>query len=658
MAERQFENVVDSRQGTSRGSKDRGAHEFAFATQPGALDRLVPRAPDGVGAQAHASPTNRALASPSPRAPQSLLRLQRQYGNRYVQRVLARASQEGEGAEVSPEVESSIERARGGGQALDAGVRVQMESAFGADFGAVRAHTDAEAHSLNQAVNAVAFTTGKDIFFREGAYGPSTSGGRELLAHELTHVVQQTGPGIKTKLSVSQPGDPLERQADEMARAVMSDEQKGLQRQAEMPKNEEEKKKKLHTKAESDGVQCQPEASKEEDGKKKLKRQSVGAMIAGTSFGMGNPTGIIYRQAALPTGPPGTVPPGQVFQAGVIRIVPRAQCFLNGNQGPLMPISDPNQALGLGNVTNGDRGFIRFVVDSDWDFENPGLGVEPARGRAQLQTTTPFRVPKGELKDEDDKLKFGKTRPTLQFSEGTGAAMDKQPTTSEDPDDVGGSVTVAPSITYQVQTAKQVQGGFNVTVLVLSEGANVAEQVALNETELISRAYTAELKYQPKQPPKPAPTKTLKRFAMTAEFGVDQRDPLPGDLGLLQLWWDGQAGLQPLPNDEARQAVRSGQTEVSVVGHASRTGSRAYNLVLAKDRADHIAKFLAGDDMMGSKAQMDVSSAGFDAAAAAGEARSERYVAVYFEALVTDDSSPTARGGGEQSSAGAEQNAV
>jgi hypothetical protein len=244
MAERQFENVVDNKQGPSQGSKDRGAHELAFATQPGALDRLVPRAPDGVGAQAHASATNRALASPSPRAPHSLLRLQRQYGNRYVQRVLARASQEGDGAEVSPEVESSIERARGGGQALDAGVRMQMESAFGADFGAVRAHTGAEAHSLNQAVNAVAFTTGRDIFFRQGEYNPSSSNGRELLAHELTHVVQQNaappisaqvqpvsvrrmcpaseGEGkAQAKLTVSQPQDADEVEAEGTAKTVV-----------------------------------------------------------------------------------------------------------------------------------------------------------------------------------------------------------------------------------------------------------------------------------------------------------------------------------------------------------------------------------------------------------------------------------------------------
>jgi hypothetical protein len=72
-------------------------------------------------------------------------------------------------------------------------MRVQMERTFGSDFDGVRVHTDSEAHLLNRAVNVVAFTTGQDIFFRQSAYSPSSSAGNELLAHELTHVVQQAG---------------------------------------------------------------------------------------------------------------------------------------------------------------------------------------------------------------------------------------------------------------------------------------------------------------------------------------------------------------------------------------------------------------------------------------------------------------------------------
>jgi hypothetical protein len=71
-------------------------------------------------------------------------------------------------------------------------------------------------------LNARAFTTGQDIFFRQGEYSPNSSQGKELLAHELTHVVQQAG-GIQGKLRVSQPGDRSEQEADRIAKIVASD---------------------------------------------------------------------------------------------------------------------------------------------------------------------------------------------------------------------------------------------------------------------------------------------------------------------------------------------------------------------------------------------------------------------------------------------------
>jgi hypothetical protein len=267
--EHRTERVADATSHSLPSVMSRQADEATFTPQADPAERLSTIAANGSSARVHAATLNRATGSKPDRAGGSLLQLQRLYGNRYVQRVVALARQ-GEGeAEVAPEVESGIEKARGGGQGLESGVRRQMESAFGADFSGVRVHTGPEAHSLNRDVNAVAFTTGQDVFFRQGAYDPGSSGGRELLAHELTHVVQQGGAGIQAKLSVSQPGDPLEREADEAARAVMRDEQGGLQRQPEKPKDEEEKKKKLHPKSDSDGVQRQPEALKDDEEKKK-----------------------------------------------------------------------------------------------------------------------------------------------------------------------------------------------------------------------------------------------------------------------------------------------------------------------------------------------------------------------------------------------------
>lgn len=69
-----------------------------------------------------------------------------------------------------------------------------MESRFGRDFGPVRVHTDPMAAGSTKAVDALAYTVGQDIVFGEGRYEPNTSEGRKLIAHELAHTIQQTGP--------------------------------------------------------------------------------------------------------------------------------------------------------------------------------------------------------------------------------------------------------------------------------------------------------------------------------------------------------------------------------------------------------------------------------------------------------------------------------
>ena len=244
MREHQLENAIGPLT-RLRPSEHSRLNEAAFQGQFDPLAGLVTPAADARSVRTHAWSLNRATDSRPSRAERCLLQLQRRYGNHYVQRVLALARQEQGEGEVAPQVESAIERARGGGQPLDAGVRLQMESAFGADFGGVRVHTDSGGDSLNQAVGAVAFTTGNDIFFRQGTYSPGSSAGRELLAHELTHVVQQGGAPasggqaqrvvlqrlcaaceeeknqrVQGKLIVGQPNDQYEQEADRVAMAV------------------------------------------------------------------------------------------------------------------------------------------------------------------------------------------------------------------------------------------------------------------------------------------------------------------------------------------------------------------------------------------------------------------------------------------------------
>ncbi len=93
--------------------------------------------------------------------------------------------------DVDANIEQAIDSQRGKGQAMPADIQRSMEGAFGADFSGVRVHTDSESDRLNSSVGARAFTTGTDVFFREGEYQPNTTDGKRLLAHELTHTIQQ-----------------------------------------------------------------------------------------------------------------------------------------------------------------------------------------------------------------------------------------------------------------------------------------------------------------------------------------------------------------------------------------------------------------------------------------------------------------------------------
>ena len=94
---------------------------------------------------------------------------------------------------MHPDVEAAIAAARGAGQRLDSGIAAAAGGALGDSFADVRVHDDDHAAALSRAVSARAFTVGRDIFFGGGEYRPGTAGGRELLTHELAHVVQQRG---------------------------------------------------------------------------------------------------------------------------------------------------------------------------------------------------------------------------------------------------------------------------------------------------------------------------------------------------------------------------------------------------------------------------------------------------------------------------------
>jgi hypothetical protein len=142
-----------------------------------------------------------------------------QVGNHAFGQVIGRMQGDGimDNGAVHPSVEAAISSSRGSGASLDGGVQEKFAPALGDSLSDVRVHADSTADALARSVSARAFATGSDVYFAQGEYQPGTSSGDQLLAHELTHVVQQRGAPTSGPMTVSQPGDAMETQADTVA---------------------------------------------------------------------------------------------------------------------------------------------------------------------------------------------------------------------------------------------------------------------------------------------------------------------------------------------------------------------------------------------------------------------------------------------------------
>lgn len=148
-----------------------------------------------------------------------IVRLQGMVGNRAMQRLLVQRKA-GQGFDLDDETAQMIESERSSGQPLPKAAQEELGDQLGADFSGVRVHTSAEASELNDRVNAQAFTSGQDIFFREGLYDPNSEAGKQVLAHELTHVVQQSTGQVSNPtgvMHVNPAGDVFEHQAEQAA---------------------------------------------------------------------------------------------------------------------------------------------------------------------------------------------------------------------------------------------------------------------------------------------------------------------------------------------------------------------------------------------------------------------------------------------------------
>ena len=142
-----------------------------------------------------------------------------------LQRVVGNA---GVGSLMEEERSSVYDVVGSGGSALDAETRTDMEARFGGEsFSDVRVHTDGKAHESAKSMSAQAYTVGSDIVFQSGKYDPGSDAGKHMLAHELTHVVQQRngpveGTDVGGGVKVSDPSDRFEREASANADRLMA----------------------------------------------------------------------------------------------------------------------------------------------------------------------------------------------------------------------------------------------------------------------------------------------------------------------------------------------------------------------------------------------------------------------------------------------------
>ncbi|MBW4721127.1 eCIS core domain-containing protein [Saccharothrix obliqua] len=185
-----------------------------------------------------------AAGRPDVLGPAGLLGLQRAAGNA--------------GASALVEEESPVHGVlASGGTPLDAGVREDMEGRFGQDFSGVRVHTGDAAHESARSVNAQAYTVGDDIVFQNDKYDPSSDAGKHMLAHELTHVVQQrSGPVDGTDagggVRVSDPSDRFEREASATADRLMAQPAAPAVQREEAPTEDEDPAAQTHAQREEE----------------------------------------------------------------------------------------------------------------------------------------------------------------------------------------------------------------------------------------------------------------------------------------------------------------------------------------------------------------------------------------------------------------------
>jgi Domain of unknown function (DUF4157) len=197
-------SVFDTEQEKQPQSTPRIGHHFSdIAVAAGIQAKLTVGAPGDQYEQEADRVADRVVSMPNPSTTVAQ-RSEQIEDNAQMKPEIQRAAPEEEEAQRNPEIqrqagkiqasedlESTLHSQKGQGNPLSGQVQSYMEPRFGADFSGVRVHTGPAAVQMNQQLHSQAFAHGGDVFFNSGKYDPDSNSGRHLLAHELTHVVQQ-----------------------------------------------------------------------------------------------------------------------------------------------------------------------------------------------------------------------------------------------------------------------------------------------------------------------------------------------------------------------------------------------------------------------------------------------------------------------------------
>jgi hypothetical protein len=225
--------------------------------------------------EVHAAPAvQRKEGSPSPRGDDKEQPVQMKLGGDAIQKSeekeeVAQAKTTGGAVPGSTaSVEGSLSATKGQGSPLPDATRSDMEAGFGVDFGNVRIHTGSNAVNMSKDLHAQAFTHGNDIYFNDGKFNPASTEGKILLAHELTHTVQQ-GASVQRKPEVASGAAPLVQRKEEN-----EDLQKELAQSDKAAKDAVDPGPALKTRAQAAEVQAQ--TAKKAQGKHAKKKGSGG----------------------------------------------------------------------------------------------------------------------------------------------------------------------------------------------------------------------------------------------------------------------------------------------------------------------------------------------------------------------------------------------